>query len=244
MEADRPLAGRTALVTGAGRGIGAAIARGFAAAGAEVSILARTAAEIAAVAAAIRQQGGSARAVVCDVTDPAAVASALDGVGALDILVVNAGASLDQAPLEHSDPGKFRQTVEVNLFGAYHVMRAAIPLLRAHGGGKIIVTGSGLGHSSRYGAAAYSCSKAALWMLVRIAAEELREAGIAVNELIPGLVRTAMTAQDAPARRDGRALAEEWLKQPEDVVPLAMFLATQPPQGPTGQSFSLMRRSF
>jgi 3-oxoacyl-[acyl-carrier protein] reductase len=244
MQADRALSGKVALVTGGGRGIGAAIARGFAAAGARVWVAARTAAEIEKVTEAIRRGGGDATAVACDVTDAAAVEAALKRVGALDILVVNAGLSTDQAPLEHSNPERFRETVEVNLFGAYHVMRLAIPHLRSRGGGKIIAIGSGLGHSSRYGTAAYSCSKAALWMLVRIAAEELREAGIAVNELTPGLVRTQMQARDALSRRDGDVLGEEWLKDPEDVVPLALFLATQPPLGPTGQSFSLMRRSF
>lgn len=161
--------------------------------------------------------------------------------GGLDILVVNAGVSLDQARVEESDPDKLRQTFEVNLFGAYHCIRLAIPHLRRRGGGKIIVIGSGLGHSSRYGTAAYSCSKAALWMLVRIVAEEVRGDNIAVNELVPGLVRTAM----APARRRSPTLlAEEWNKAPEDVIPLALFLATQPPLGPTGQTFSLTRRAF
>jgi 3-oxoacyl-[acyl-carrier protein] reductase len=107
----------------------------------------------------------------------------------------------------------------------------------------MVMLGSGMGHSSLHGHAGYSCSKAGLWMLVRILADELRAEGISVNELVPGPVRTAMTAV---AQREGSVVKNpvEWLKQPEDVVPLAMFLATCPAPGPTGQSFSLMRRTF
>jgi NAD(P)-dependent dehydrogenase (short-subunit alcohol dehydrogenase family) len=86
----------------------------------------------------------------------------------------------------------------VNLFGAYHCARLAIPHLRRRGGGKIIAIGTGLGHSSRGGTVAYSCSKAALWMLVRILADELRGDNIAVNELIPGLVRTDISTSGVP----------------------------------------------
>ena len=87
---------------------------------------------------------------------------------------------------------------------------------------------------------AYSASKAAVWMLTRNLAAELRDYGICVNELIPGLVDTDILSEgERPA---GSALSLEWFKQPADVVPLALFLATQPPTGPTGQSFSLMRR--
>ena len=97
---------------------------------------------------------------------------------------------------------------------------------------------------AEYGAgnagSAYSASKAGVWMLIRVLAEELRDYGICVNELIPGLVDTdILTAEERPA---DPALSLEWFKQPSDVVPLALFLATQPPTGPTSQSFSLMRR--
>jgi 3-oxoacyl-[acyl-carrier protein] reductase len=145
----------------------------------------------------------------------------------------------DPGTVEQSEPDRWRQTIEVNLFGAYHCSRLAIPHLRRRGGGKIIAIGSGLGHSSRGGTAAYSCSKAGLWMLVRILADEIRADNIAVNELIPGLVRTDILTSGVPS-----GLSEEWVKAPDAVVPLALFLATQPSPGPTGQSFSLMRRIY
>jgi 3-oxoacyl-[acyl-carrier protein] reductase len=243
----QPLHGRVAVVTGAGRGIGAAIARGFGAAGATVCCTARSAAEVEATAAAIRAAGGAAFAATADVAEAEDIArlyaSVVAAAGGLDLLVVNAGVSLDQKPVAESDPAAFARTIAVNLTGAYHCARLAIPHMRARGGGRMIMLGSGLGHSSLHGQAAYSCSKAGLWMLMRILADELRADGIAVNELVPGPVDTAMT--QVP-QRDGSVVRNpvEWLKSPEDVVPLAMFLAAHPPPGPTGQSFSLMRRTF
>lgn len=241
------LAGKVAIVTGAGRGIGAAIAEALAAAGATVACAARSAAEVEATAARIEAAGGRAIARRCDVGEAAEVAALYDAVasreGGFDILFANAGVSLDQRPVESSDPAAFEETFRVNLFGVYHCARLAIPHMRARGGGRMVVTGSGMGHSSLHGQAAYSASKAGVWMLVRILADELRADGITVNELVPGPVRTAMTGVP---QRQGSVVNNpvEWLKQPEDVVPLAMFLATHPGPGPTGQSFSLMRRTF
>lgn len=244
---DRQLAGKIAVVTGAGRGIGAAIATGLARAGAVVCCAARTVAEIEATAAAIRAAGDEAFAVTADVTDPASVDRLFTDVaaraGGMDLLFVNAGVSLDHRAVEQSDPDAFLRTLKVNLVGAYHCARLAIPHLRARGGGRMVMIGSGMGHSSMHGHAGYSCSKAGLWMLVRILADELRGDGISVNELVPGPVRTAMTSMPQAA---GSAVSNpiEWLKTPEDVVPLALLLATHPAPGPTGQSFSLMRRTL
>lgn len=241
------LADKVAVVTGAGRGIGAAIAQGLAAAGATVVCSARSATEIACVAARIEAAGGRAMALPADVTQAdqvgALYAETVARAGGLDLLFVNAGVSLDQRPVETSDPVAFERTFQANLFGAYHCARLAIPHMRARGGGRMVMTGSGMGHSSLHGHAAYSCSKAALWMLVRILADELRAENISVNELVPGPVRTAMTGVP---QRGGSVVNNpvEWLKRPEDVVPLALFLATHPAPGPTGQSFSLMRRTF
>lgn len=247
MHARNSLSGRVAVVTGAGRGIGAAIARAFAREGATVCCAARTSGEIQATADAIEREGGQAFASVVDVTRADDVARLFEGVvartGGLDLLVVNAGVSLDQRPVADSDPDAFVRTIEVNLTGAYHCTRLAVPHMRARGGGRMIMIGSGMGHSSLHGHAGYSCSKAALWMLTRILADELRADGITVNELVPGPVNTAMT--QAP-QSSGSVVRNpiEWLKTPDDVVPLALFLAAHAPPGPTGQSFSLMRRTF
>ena len=101
--------------------------------------------------------------------------------------------------------------------------------------------GSGLGHRGMPNVAAYSCSKAGLWMLTKILAQELAPYNICVNELIPGPVNTNMSS---PEEGEFRTQLKniEWFKNPTDVVPMALFLATQPVKGPTAQSFSLMRR--
>ena len=241
---DHPLAGQVAVVTGAGRGIGRAIAIGYAVAGAHLVCAARTKAEIDDTAQGIRDTGGLAIACATDVTDPEAVehllTTTVEHFGGVDLLVANAGGNLNTAPVADSDPAAWMATVTVNLFGVYHCIRAVIPHMRQRGGGKILTMGSGMGHHGRPDASAYCCSKAALWMLTRVSAQELWEDGISVNELIPGPVRTRATR----SRDDDSVfgIGSEWIKQPEDVVPMALFMATQPATGPTAQSYSLMRR--
>ncbi len=239
------LAGKVAVITGAGRGIGKAIALAYADAGAAISCAARTAAEIQDTEKAIIQSGGRALAVPADVTRVDSVNSLFkttaDFFGSIDILVINAGAIYDRRTVEESSIDDWKRTLEVNLTGAYLCARAAVPYLKQRGGGKIITIGSGLGHRGNAGRSAYACSKAGLWMLTRVLAQELWEYNISVNELIPGPVETSM---DAAASKKGTVfvISSEWIKTPEDVIPLALFLASQPAVGPTAQSFSLMRR--
>ena len=139
--------------------------------------------------------------------------------------------------MAESDPVVWSQTVAINLTGAYHCAKAAIPYLKARGGGKIITIGSGMGRRGAPGSSAYSVSKAGLWMLTRVLGQELRGDNISVNELIPGPVNTAMMPANGSRTFDG-----EWFKEPEEVAPLALFLAGAPDGGQTAQSFSLMRR--
>ncbi len=244
--AGQALQGRTALITGAGRGIGRAVAMGFARAGAQVACAARTTAQVQAVAAEIAAAGGSALALTCDVTDIAQVeamcAQTVTAWGGLDILVINAGVELEKSAIDNSDPALWAQVIQTNLIGAYHCARVAVPYLQARGGGKIIVVGSGMGHRGAARSSAYCCSKAGLWMLTRVLAQEVWDVGIAVNELVPGPVDTDMTRWARQQAEPPPNWSSEWFKQPEDVVPLALFLATQPHIGPTAQSFSLMRR--
>ena len=240
------LDGKVAIVTGAGRGIGKAIAEAYGGAGASVCCVARTHSEIQTTAAEIERKGGRALAVAADVRDLDAVGGAFEHVarafGGIDIVVINAGVITTNGAVETSDPEMWKETLETNLLGAYYSARAAIPYLRRRGAGKIITVGSGLGHRGRPGGSAYSSSKAGLWMLTRVLAQELAQYSISVNELVPGPVRTAI-GTGAGAVVGQTPLAEtEWFKSPADVVPLAMFLATQPDFGPTAQSYSLMRR--
>jgi 3-oxoacyl-[acyl-carrier protein] reductase len=237
------LEGKVAVVTGAGRGIGKAIALAYGRHGAAVGCLARTVAEIRVTAEEIVKAGGRALAIPADVRDRRVVDSAFDEIGrefgGLDIVVINAGADRGHAPVDAGDPEGWRETIDTNLVGAYYCARAAIPHLKQRGAGKIVTVGSGIGHRGVVGSSAYACSKAGLWMLTRVLAQELAPYHISVNELIPGPVETSMNPGGSGTSTLG---ASEWLKRPEDVVPLALFLAEQPDVGPTAQSFSLMRR--
>jgi 3-oxoacyl-[acyl-carrier protein] reductase len=130
------------------------------------------------------------------------------------------------------------RSIEVNVIGVYNTIHAATPYLRKRGGGKIIVTGSGTRYRANIGRSDYASAKSAAWMMVQILGLELQEFNISVNELIPGPVKTALTQFG-----DRKFSPGEWIKEPEDVVPMALFLASQPDNGPTSQSFSLMRRA-
>jgi len=245
-ERTQELSGHVAIVTGAGRGIGRAIAIAYAQAGAAVCCAARTEEEITATVCDIANSGGRALAVPADVTQLASVQQMLqttvETFGGLDILVINAGGNYDRRHVAESHPEDWRATVEVNLLGAYYCAHAAIPYLKQRGAGKIITVGSGIGHRGYAGSSAYACSKAGLWMLTRVLAQELWPFNISVNELIPGPVVTETLAQESTPIPGVFAIESEWVKTPDDVVPLALFLATQPVKGPTAQSFSLMRR--
>lgn len=239
----KQLESKIAVITGAGRGIGRGLAVGFAEQGAKVVCASRTQAQLDDTIQAIHDSGGQAIALSCDVTRPDDVknlyAETRSHYGPADIVIANAGGNFERRSVEDSDIDSWENTLRVNLLGVYYTCKYAIPDLKTKGG-HIIVTGSGMGHRDGGAGSAYSASKAAVWMLARNLATELRDYGICVNELIPGLVDTdILTAAERPA---DSALSLEWFKQPADVVPLALFLATQPLTGPTGQSFSLMRR--
>lgn len=243
------LAGKAAVVTGAGRGIGRAIAIaiGYAHAGAAVCCSARSDAEVREAVALIERDGGHAIAVCSDVTSAESMeqlfAQAAATYGGIDVVVGCAGASLENKLVEESESAAWRQAIDTNLIGAFHTARAAIPYLKQRSAGKLIFIGSGMGRRSAPTRSAYAASKAGLWMLTRVLAQELVTHDICVNELVPGPVLTSFIKGREDALR-GAATGGEWMKQPEDVVPLALFLATQPANGPTGQSFSLARREL
>jgi 3-oxoacyl-[acyl-carrier protein] reductase len=246
---DETLDGKVVLITGAGRGIGRALAVGFAEQGASVACLARTPRDIEKTVGEVIAAGGSAAGIPCDVTDLNSVENAYrcteDALGGIDIVIINAGVNNVREKIGKDDHVLWRNTIEANLIGAYYCIRASIPYLKKRGAGKIITIGSGRGRRGDVMGSSYACSKSALWMLTRVAAEELREHNITVNELVPGPVATDMNS-----KFNGNTLdtlftdGKEWIKAPKDVVPLALFIATLPKNGPTAQSFSLARREL
>jgi NAD(P)-dependent dehydrogenase (short-subunit alcohol dehydrogenase family) len=184
-----------ALVTGGGRGIGAGVARELAAAGMEVAVTGRTAAQVEATAAEI---GG--RALVGDVSSADDVVRWLSEVGPVDLLVNNAGISGASVGFLDEDPDDWWHVLEVNLRGAFLCCKAAVPGMLERGGGRIVNVSSGGAYLPTAGTAStsYGPSKAALHRFSELLAAQLAPLGVFVFSISPGLVRTAMTEGHFP----------------------------------------------
>ncbi len=184
---------KVVIVTGASRGIGEAAARAFVAAGAKVALLARSGEHIGRIAGEL---GPAAIAIPCDVSRywevEAAVAATLDTFGRLDVFIANAGVVDPMAPLTECDPDVWGKTIDINLKGVFHGMRAALPVLPE--GGTFITISSGAAHNPVEGWSAYCASKAGAYMLTRMAHEEGAGRGIRALGLSPGTVATDMQA--------------------------------------------------
>lgn len=187
------VAGKAVLITGASRGIGAAAARAFAEAGARVALAARNGDAIAALAGEI---GKDAVAIPCDVSRYWEVAAAVEACrtafGGIDVLVGNAGMIEPIAPLDTADPEDWGKAIDVNLKGVFHGMRAALPVMKAAGGGTVLTVSSGAAHAPLEGWSAYCAAKAGAAMLTRAADLEGRAHGIRAMGLSPGTVATDM----------------------------------------------------
>lgn len=187
------LAGKTVIITGASRGIGAATARAFAAAGAQVALVARGRAAIEELAEEI---GEAALAVACDVSHydavNAMVKTTISAFGPVNILVNNAGVIEPIAHLAASDPTGWSQAFDINLKGVYNGMRAVLPGMLVAGGGTVLTVSSGAAHGPVEAWSHYCASKAAAAMLTRCVDKENREAGIRAMGLSPGTVATQM----------------------------------------------------
>ncbi|HYG67845.1 MAG TPA: SDR family NAD(P)-dependent oxidoreductase, partial [Anaeromyxobacteraceae bacterium] len=184
------LAGRTAIVTGGGRGIGAAVARALTAAGARVTVFARTEAEVARVV----REGGAALAVAGDVAQEAdvlrLVARHVEALGPPDVVVNNAGI-LGRGLVEELAPAKFREVLDVNLTGAFLLCRAVVPGMKRRRRGRIVNVASISGTLGTPAASAYNASKWGLIGLTKCLAEELRPHGVQCVSVSPGSVDTA-----------------------------------------------------
>lgn len=242
------LKNKVALVTGAGSGIGKAIAIALGGAGAHVHCVSRTQSDLDETQKIIEAAGGTATAISADVTIPKDVLNVAKQIAAekrgLNLAFLNAGGNVQKATIVDSDFDEFRRAIDLNLLSVFYGIKTVIPLMREVGGGRIIFTGTAMAHYPTAGRSSYGAGKAGARMVARTAAAELQGENITVNELIPGPVRSRQTmARFNPDEKSNPMNnPNEWVKDPEDVVDLAMFLATSPGKGPTGQIFSLARR--
>lgn len=241
------LTGKVALVTGAGRGIGRAIALGLGQAGARVAVNDIDAASAVRTVQALKTAGFGADAFPADVADPAAVDRLLTAVvdrwQRLDLLVNNAGIEPHGSLLDFS-VGDWQRTLAVNLTGPFLTSRAAAPHMQAQGGGVIVnissIAGRAAGLRHR---AAYVASKTGLLGFTRECAREFAAYNIRVNAVCPGVIITEMTAH----LRENEQMMRKWLEdipqarlgEPDDVVGLVIFLCSDAARYITGQAINV-----
>lgn len=228
------LTGKVALITGGNGGIGLGVAKGLAKAGARVAVAARNAEKSAAAVDALKALGSDAFALSVDVTSEASVQALFDAVqarcGRLDILINNAGSTV-RKPVDQLALAEWNQVMDTNLTSAFLCSRAAHPLMKAAGGGKIINIGSMMSIFGAPYAPAYGASKGGIVQLTKATAASWAVDHIQVNAILPGWIQTALTdgAREQVAglneRVIARAPAGRW-GQPEDLAGTAVFLAS------------------
>ncbi len=240
------LAGRTALVTGAGKGLGRAIALGFAGAGADVVLMARTRADLEAVAREVETLGRQALVAVADATDSrqvnAVVEQAVARFGRIDVLAHAAGGSLRKPSVEVTDE-EWDGVIAANLSSTFKVCRAVGRHMLAQGGGSIINLSSTAGVRGRAGNAPYSAAKAAVINLSRALAMEWAPKGVRVNVLAPGRFLTPLTEAEMSVPEKYAAFVRQVplgrIGQPEEIQDIAVWLASDASAYVTGSTITL-----
>jgi NAD(P)-dependent dehydrogenase (short-subunit alcohol dehydrogenase family) len=242
------VADKVAIVTGAGSGIGAACALALAAEGAKTIFADINAESAERQSAAARAAGYEACAVAADIGDEMSIRRmfefALDRYGALDVLHNNAAdtrlSSTRDAPVEHVDVGVWDEIMRINLRGTMLACKYAIPHLRARGGGSIINTASGAGHSGMLSHTAYGVSKAGIIMLTEYVATQHGKEGIRCNAVSPGLIVTPATEHSYATSGVGEMMLRHHLTprlgKPEDIANAVVFLASEESAFVTGET--------
>lgn len=222
------------IITGAGRGIGEACGLAFADEGARVALVDRYEGAIQELERRINSSGGSAISLVADVTDSAAVSSAVERVvsdcGGVDVLINNAGVLKSTTPLESIDPDEWDLVMDVNVKGMFLFSKYVLPSMKKRGGSIVNIASSAGRSTSELGGAHYTASKAAVLGLTRHLAREYAQYGITVNSICPGLVETPMIREEASTEK-----LEHWLQQipvgrfakPSEVADTVLFLSSE-----------------
>lgn len=241
------LTGKVAVITGASKGIGSAIARGLAEFGAKVVVSSRKQDAVDEVAAALKAGGYEATAVACHVGDTkqlqSLVDATMDAYGGIDIIVNNAAANPYFGPVTGADDGLFDKIMGVNVRAPLELSRRAFPTMEKRGGGSVINISSIGGISPEPLLGLYSVSKAALISLTKVLAAEWGPAKVRVNAICPGLVKTkfsrALWENDDVLRRFETELPLRRIASPEEIAPLAVFLASEAASYCTGGVYTV-----
>jgi NAD(P)-dependent dehydrogenase (short-subunit alcohol dehydrogenase family) len=249
------LQGKRVLITGAGRGIGRAVAEEFASAGASVVVASRTTSELDALVEAIQAKGGAAAAATCDVGDDASVAACVamaeETFGGIDILVNSAGIS-PSAPLHHHTIELWNEVLNVNLTGAFRLTQAVLPGMQEGGWGRIIHLASIAGKTGMEYVSAYCASKHGLLGFIRAVSQEIARSGVTINAVCPGYVDTPMTERNVEriAERTGREASlvrgymeelspQKRLMECDEVAAMVLHLSTHAARGINGQGLNI-----
>lgn len=239
------LTGKVALITGASRGIGEAIARAYAAAGASVVLSSRTQAALDQVAGEIRAEGGQALALAAHTGDSSAaqalVQAASDKFGGVDILVNNAATNPHFGPILSAEESHWAKILDVNVIGYFRMAKAAAAAMEKRGGGSIVNMASIAGKRPQPGMGVYCVSKAAVLMLTEVLAAELAGANIRVNAIAPGFIKTAFSRAiwDNPQLYENvmRIVPQSRMAEPDELAGIALYLAADASSFTTGATF-------
>ena len=249
MQAQKPfdLTGKVALITGASRGIGEAIALAYSQAGARVVLASRRQADLDVVARRITDGGGEALPVAAHTGDTTAVTSmvekAVSAFGGIDIIVNNAATNPHFGPILSAEESHWDKIFDVNIKGYVRVIKAALAVMQSRGGGKIINMASVAGIEPEPKMGVYSVSKAAVLMLTRVLAAELAQFNIQVNAIAPGFVRTKFSSalwQDPQLYQSIlKTIPQKRMAEPEEIAGMALYLASPASSFVTGSIFSI-----